>query len=304
MEEKLILKTTNLTKKFKKLLAVDQLDLTIKRGDVFGFLGPNGAGKSTTIRMLLGLIKPTRGNISIFNKSLSKGRKSILARIGALVEKPSFYNYLPAKQNLKIFAELTNSESYKNIDSVLDIVDLTGRATDKVGSYSQGMKQRLGIAQALLGNPELIILDEPTSGLDPQGMKDIRQLILKLAERGMTIFLSSHLLHEVEQICNKMAIINNGKLLVQGDVETLMDSEKDYISLRVDRIDDTIQLLKDQKWISAIESGANEIKILIDKKDIPDMNSLLVNSGIKVYAIQPRRSLEDYFLSILEAEYD
>ena len=304
MNEDIILRTFQLTKKFKNITAVDELDLSVYCGDIFGFLGPNGAGKSTTIRMMLGLIKPTNGEVRIFDGSLEKNRGTILKKIGALVEKPSFYNYLSARRNLEIFAALINNVDYRDIERVLEIVTLTDRADDKVGTFSQGMKQRLGIAQALLANPDLIILDEPTSGLDPQGMKEIRQLILQLAQHGLTIFLSSHLLHEVEQICNKMAIINKGKLVVQGDVETLLKSGSDQIILKVDRPRAAVDLLQTKDWIKSVELISRDITVMIDSQHIPDMNKLLVTSGFAVFAIQPQRSLEDYFLSIVGAEYD
>ena len=300
MNNDIIVQTSQLTKKFKNIIAVDKLDLNVYCGDIFGFLGPNGAGKSTTIRMMLGLIKPTAGEIKIFDKTLHKNRLSILNKIGALVEKPSFYTYLSARRNLEIFASLINHHENRSIDHVLKIVALQDRADDKVKTYSQGMKQRLGIAQALLGNPEFIILDEPTSGLDPHGMKEIRELITQLAHQGFTIFLSSHLLHEVEQICNKMAIINKGKLIVQGDVDTLLKSGSDLVMITVDNPQQAAELLSAQNWINAVELMGHKLKVTLDQQKIPEMNKLLVNSGFNVFELKLRRTLEDYFLSIVD----
>lgn len=300
-----VISTSHLTKQFKTVTAVDDLNLSVKRGDIFGFLGPNGAGKSTTIRMLLGLVKPTRGRISLFDRKLQGHRQFILGKIGALIEKPSFYNYLSARRNLEIHASLKDSHpDNQDIDRVLDIVGLLRRADDKVKTYSQGMKQRLGIAQALLGSPKLIILDEPTSGLDPKGMKEIRQLIAELSQQGITIFLSSHLLHEVEQVCRQMAIINEGKLLVEGSVVELLKSESDQVILRIDRPREAAVTLKTKEWVQAVESNPEDLLVRIEHQHIPLMTAFLVGEGFQLYAIQPRRSLEDFYLTILEKSRD
>jgi len=300
-----VISTSHLTKQFKTVTAVDDLNLSVKRGDIFGFLGPNGAGKSTTIRMLLGLVKPTRGRISLFDRKLQGHRQFILGKIGALIEKPSFYNYLSARRNLEIHASLKDSHpDNQDIDRVLDIVGLLRRADDKVKTYSQGMKQRLGIAQALLGSPKLIILDEPTSGLDPKGMKEIRQLIAELSQQGITIFLSSHLLHEVEQVCRQMAIINEGKLLVEGSVVELLKSESDQVILRIDRPREAAVALKTKEWVQAVESNPEDLLVRIEHQHIPLMTAFLVGEGFQLYTIQPRRSLEDFYLTILEKSRD
>ena len=223
MPSDIILQTFGLGKRYGKRWAVRDLDLTVHRGDVFGFLGPNGAGKSTTIRMLLTLIKPTTGRVDLFGRSLQRHRSAALRRVGGLVERADFYLYLTARRNLEIVASLRGDDSHKDIDRVLDIVGLTARANDKVKAYSHGMKQRLGIAQALLGAPEFVVLDEPTTGLDPQGIKEVRELIRQLSQSGtVTIFLSSHLLAEIEQTATHMAIINQGTLAVQGRVADLL----------------------------------------------------------------------------------
>jgi ABC-2 type transport system ATP-binding protein len=217
----LAIATFGLTKEFGSRRAVDTLNLAIAPGGVFGFLGPNGAGKTTTIRMLLGLIRPTGGSGSILGYDIVAERSKILPHVGAIVESPAFYPYLSGRDNLRVLARTAGGEDSRRIAEVLDTVDLSGRAGDKVKTYSLGMKQRLAIAAALLNNPRIIFLDEPTNGLDPAGTVEIRDLIRRLGASGHTIFLSSHLLHEVEQIATEVAIIDKGKLVMQGYVAEL-----------------------------------------------------------------------------------
>jgi len=299
--EKNIIEISSLTKRFKEVQAVDDLNFTVQRGDVFGFLGPNGAGKSTTIRMILSLITPTAGEIKIFNKSLIENRKEILSNVGAIVEKPDFYLYLPAIKNLEILAKISGKEVSNNrIMELLDLVDLKDRANSKVKTYSHGMKQRLGIAQALLHNPELIILDEPTTGLDPQGMKEIRDLIIRLSkDEHKTIFLSSHILSEIEQVANRMIIINKGKKIVEGEVSHLLNFGKLKITIEVENIATAKKVLENTSWNNQIESiSGNKININLESKDISSLNKYLVENDVLVNALIPVRSLEDYFLSI------
>lgn len=296
-----VIQISSLSKRFKDLLAVDELELHVNRGDVFGFLGPNGAGKSTTIRMMLSLISPTSGTINIFGKSLLENRKEILANIGAIVEKPDFYQYLPAIKNLEILAKISGKEvSSKRIIELLDLVGLKDRAKSKVKTYSHGMKQRLGIAQALLHDPELIVLDEPTTGLDPQGMKEIRDLILRLSkDENKTIFLSSHILSEIELVANRMIIINKGKKIVEGEVSNLLNSNKVKVTVEVENIVTVKNILETTKWLNQIESiSANKINFNLEQNEIPLLNKFLVENGIMVSALVPVRSLEDYFLNI------
>lgn len=296
-----VIQISSLSKRFKDLLAVDELELHVNRGDVFGFLGPNGAGKSTTIRMMLSLISPTSGTINIFGKSLLENRKEILKNIGAIVEKPDFYQYLPAIKNLEILAKISGKEvSSKRIIELLDLVGLKDRAKSKVKTYSHGMKQRLGIAQALLHDPELIVLDEPTTGLDPQGMKEIRDLILRLSkDENKTIFLSSHILSEIELVANRMIIINKGKKIVEGEVSNLLNSNKVKVTVEVENIITVKNILETTKWLNQIESiSANKINFNLEQNEIPLLNKFLVENGIMVNALVPVRSLEDYFLNI------
>ena len=303
MNSEQVIEVRGLTKKFGSLTAVNNLDLNVYRGDVFGFLGPNGAGKSTTIRMLLSLIKPTSGEMKIFGKSIEKDRKEIFPKIGAIVEKPDFYLYLSAYKNLEILGKLSGADvSKKKIMSMLEMVGLDKRYKSKVKTFSHGMKQRLGLAQALIHDPELIILDEPTTGLDPQGMKEIRDLIIYLSrEKGKTIFLSSHILHEVELISTRMIIINKGTTQVEGTVEELLASDKVKVTFEVDRVEEALGMINETSWQKEFKSTSkNEINFELAKEEIPALNKFLIEKGFSVSAIVPVRSLEDYFLKITE----
>jgi ABC-type multidrug transport system ATPase subunit len=296
-----IIEISSLSKRFKEVLAVNELSFTVKRGDVFGFLGPNGAGKSTTIRMILSLITPTSGSIKIFGKSLTENRKEILANVGAIVEKPDFYLYLPAIKNLEILAKISGKDVPKNrIYELLELVGLKDRAKSKVKTYSHGMKQRLGIAQTLLHDPELIVLDEPTTGLDPQGMKEIRDLIIRLSkDENKTIFLSSHILSEIELVANRMIIINKGSKIVEGDVNNLLNSKSLKVTVEVQNIESAKRILDNTKWYNQIETfSENKFSIKLENHDIAELNKYLVENGVMVNALIPVRSLEDYFLSI------
>ena len=298
-----IIEINSLTKDFKDLRAVNGLNLNVFEGDVFGFLGPNGAGKSTTIRMLLSLIKPTEGSIKLFDKTLQKNRIEILKRIGAIVEKPDFYGYLSAFKNLEILGKISGKEISKNrIMEVLELVGLSKRYKSKVKTFSHGMKQRLGLGQALLHNPDLIILDEPTTGLDPQGMKEIRDLILHLSKvEKKTIFLSSHILSEVELVANRMIIINKGTTKVEGYVKDLLNAKKLKVSFEVNDEEKTNRLLAQSDWINKLESQAKTIFMFsLENDEIADLNRYLVENGIAVSAVIPTRSLEDYFLKITD----
>ncbi|MGK9368444.1 ABC transporter ATP-binding protein [Melioribacter sp. Ez-97] len=297
-----IIEIDGLTKKFGSLTAVDNLDLKVYKGDIFGFLGPNGAGKSTTIRMLLSLIKPTSGSIEIFGLSIKRDRKNIMRRIGAIVEKPDFYLYLTAYKNLEILGRLSGADVSKNkIMEMLELVGLASRHNSKVKTFSHGMKQRLGLAQALLHDPELIILDEPTTGLDPQGMKEIRELILYLCRsKGKTIFLSSHILHEVEMIANRMIIINKGKKIVEGNVSELLRSDRMNVSFEVSDPLKASDIIKEVAASGEFQPGSNKITLSLTQKEISELNKKLVENGIEVYSIVPVRSLEEYFLKITE----
>ncbi len=296
-----IIEVTNLVKNYGKFRAVDNVSFDVYQGDVFGFLGPNGAGKSTTIRTMLSLISATSGEIKIFGKELNANRREILSEIGCIVEKPDFYKYLSAQKNLEIFARISGKNVPKSkIIEVLEFVGLKGREKDKVLGYSHGMRQRLGIAQTLIHDPKLIILDEPTTGLDPQGIIDIRNLILQLKnERNKTIFLSSHILSEIELIANRMVIISKGKTLVQGNVKELLDEEVLLVSFTVDNIEKARSLITN-KFPQAFQSASeNQILLHISKDEIPKYNKMFIDENIQVFGIESKRKLEDYFLKLI-----
>jgi len=297
-----IVEITHLVKHYGKFHAVEDVSFDVYRGDVFGFLGPNGAGKSTTIRTMLSLIKPTSGEIKMFGKNLSKDRGYILSRIGCIVEKPDFYKYLSAEKNIEIFARLSGiSVTKKKVHEIIEFVGLKGREKDKLSGFSHGMKQRLGIAQTLVHDPELIILDEPTTGLDPQGIIDIRNLILQLKnEKNKTILLSSHILSEIELIANRMVIINKGKTIVQGSVSELLNAQELIVSFTVDNIALANELLNSNAIeIDKIEQ--NNILLHIPQDKIPVVNKLFCEKGIQVYSIETKRKLEDYFLKLINS---
>jgi len=303
LNDEKIIEVNSLTKHFKDLRAVNSINLNVFEGDVFGFLGPNGAGKSTTIRMLLSLIRPNEGSIKLFGKSLQKNRIEILKRIGAIVEKPDFYGYLSAYKNLDILGRISGKEISKNrIMEVLELVGLSKRYKSKVKTFSHGMKQRLGLGQALLHDPDLIILDEPTTGLDPQGMKEIRDLILHLSkEKKKTIFLSSHILHEVELVANRMIIIDKGTMRVEGEVKDLLNAKKLKVTFETDDEEKVKNLLSQSIWGSKLESNVKTVFIFsLENNVIAELNKFFVLNGIEVNAVIPTRSLEDYFLKITD----
>ncbi len=303
MSEERIIEINNLTKEFKEIKAVDSLNLNVFKGDVFGFLGPNGAGKSTTIRMLLSLINPDEGEIKIFGKTLKNDRISILKRIGAIVEKPDFYAYLSAYKNLEILGRISGKYiPGKRIMEVLELVGLEKRYKSKVKTFSHGMRQRLGLAQALLHDPDLIILDEPTTGLDPQGMKEIRELILHLSrDKHKTLFLSSHILYEVELVANRMIIIDKGRTVVEGKVNELLNMNRLKVTFEVNDSGKAKQILSETGYINDLESVANNTMIFsLEADEIAALNKYLIENNIEVSAVIPTRSLEEYFLNITE----
>ncbi len=294
-----VLQTEALTRRYSRRLVVDRLSLSVEKGDTFGFLGQNGAGKSTTIRMMLGLVRPTSGRVMVLGHDMSRQPRRALRRVGAIIEAPAFYENFSGRQNLRMLAAMSGGAGRKRIEEVLDIVGLRERADDPVRVYSHGMRQRLGIAQALLPNPEFVILDEPTDGLDPQGLAETRALIKRLREElGLTIMLSSHLLHEVEQICNRVAIIDAGRLLFQGAVDDLIAGQN-WINLRVDRLTEAFALLEKEPGLSVSLNGDQALHLKIDEAEIPRVNALLVSQGFRVMEISPQReSLEDVFLRL------
>jgi ABC-2 type transport system ATP-binding protein len=296
-----VLRTVDLTKRYKNRLVVDHLNIEVRRGDVFGFLGPNGAGKSTTIRMILHLVFPTEGDVEIFGTSLKKAGHRALAKVGAVVEKPAFYGHLSALCNMEILGGLQRPVTRRQIMEQLERVGLADRAADPVKTYSHGMNQRLGLALILLNDPELVILDEPTTGLDPQGMKEVRELIMELArDRGVTVFLSSHLLYEVELIANRMAIIHQGKLRVEGSVQDLLKRGASAVLIKTDRPEEALRFLQANETCRSAAIEGDGILVELNLECIPELNRQLVSAGFGVNALVPRRTLENYFLNLIE----
>jgi ABC-2 type transport system ATP-binding protein len=310
-----IISTSRLTKAFGKLVAVNDLHLEVMQGDVFGFLGPNGSGKTTTIRMLLGLIRPTAGRVVMFGMDNTYQLPAILQRVGAIVETPVFYPYLSGSDNLFAVAAASGMRSGKanrrRIQEVLELVELSAQAKMAYRKYSLGMKQRLGIAATLLTDPELVMLDEPTNGLDPSGMFEIRQLIHRLAELGKTIFLSSHLLNEVQQVCNRVAILQRGNLIKQGNVrELLRGSEQVLVRLNAPReTQEALTILRGARergadWINNIavepnREGQPTLRIDAPKARSAEINALLASHNLFAAELHPYEgSLEEIFLQL------
>lgn len=301
---KKIVEVKHLVKYFGKFCAVSDVSFDVYENDVFGFLGPNGAGKSTTLRMLLSLIKPTHGTIALFEKSLSDHRSAILSKVGCIVEKPDFYKYLSAQKNLEVFARISGiGISKTKIAELLEFVGLQGRANDKVSGFSHGMKQRLGIAQTLLHDPDLIILDEPTTGLDPQGIIDVRNLILQLKhEKRKTVILSSHILSEIERIANRMIIINKGKTVVQGNVADLVSSSALIVTFNLTPVDKALEVLQHSNF-SACKTLVNNASLTLQTHAdaIAQINAMFCSNDIQVSGIEVKRQLEDYFLQQVQS---
>lgn len=296
-----IIKVNNLSKQYRELKAVDDISFTVHAGDIYGFLGQNGAGKSTTIRMLLTLIEPTAGTIELFGKNLYSHRKEVLRQIGAVIEKPDLYKYLTAYENLSLFARMSGvTVTEKKLNDQLEQVGLAKRAHSKVRTFSQGMKQRLGIAIALIHDPQLIVLDEPTNGLDPQGIADIRNLILHLSRhQGKTILVSSHLLHEIELIANRMLIIDKGKKIMEGTVAELVDPANTIVHLEVTNPQEVLSWLQQSRWSANVyEQDKQVILLRMNKTQVPALTTDLVNAGANIMSLQPQNSLESYFLSL------
>ena len=287
--------TDALTKHYgKTITAVDALDLEVHRGEVFGFLGPNGAGKTTTLRMLLGLIRPSSGSAQVVGHP--PGEPAGLARIGSLVESPAFYPYLSGRQNLKVVADYAGLP-HTRVDAALDEVELLSRAKDRFATYSMGMKQRLAVAAALIKEPELMILDEPTNGLDPQGVVEMRNLIRRLGTGSRTVLLSSHLLNEVEQTCDRVAIIRKGKLVVQGRVDELRGQAT--LIIKATPADAARRSLVQMLGQAAVAGVDGTLRLSVSPDRAADINAALVSAGIRVSELRPaERTLEEVFLSL------
>ena len=294
-----VLETRGLTKRYGRRAVVDDVSLTVGRGDICGFLGQNGAGKSTTLRMIAGLVKPSAGEVFVLGHDVARRRARALRRVGVIIESPAFYENFSGRANLRMLASLSGGATRRRIDEVLGIVGLAARAGDPVRAYSYGMRQRLGIAQALLPDPDLVILDEPTNGLDPQGIREVRDLTRRLRDDlRLTVLLSSHLLSEVEQLCDRVAIIDRGRLLYQGATAGLV-APATSIKLTVDLPDEARRLLAAEAGLASHSDGADTLRVDADAGRAAQLNELLVSRGIKVFALVPvRETLEDVYLRL------
>ena len=294
-----ILQAEQLTKRYGRRVVVDRLSLTVEQGDIFGFLGQNGAGKSTVLRMALGLVRPTSGRVLLFGHNMARHSLRALGRVGALVEAPAFYGNFSGFDNLRILAAMSGGATRKRIEETLALVDLLPRADDPVSTYSHGMRQRLGIAQALLPDPQLIILDEPTDGLDPQGIREIRLLLPRLRdELGLTILLCSHLLGEVERVCNTVAIMDGGRLLYHGTTGDLIGKDK-KVKIIVDPLEEAYQLLVADPTLSVSRNGSQSLYVKMPDERIPEINARLVERGMRVMELSLERvTLEEIFLTL------
>lgn len=304
LERTKIVEVKKLVKNYGNFCAVKNISFDVYQCDVFGFLGPNGAGKSTTIRTILSLIKASSGSIKLFDKDINQYRNTILSKIGCIVEKPDFYKFLSAEKNLELFARISGVDVNKSkLHELIEFVGLKGREKERISGFSHGMKQRLGIAQTLIHNPDLIILDEPTTGLDPQGIIDIRNLILKLKnEQNKTVILSSHILSEIELIANRMIIINKGETIVQGSVAELLNAQDLIVSFTVNDVELSKRLLSESSFSKDIDSfSASTVLIHTAQENIAHINKLLCDNHVLVSAIETKRKLEDYFLKLIAA---
>jgi ABC-2 type transport system ATP-binding protein len=295
-----VLETLNLTKSFGATKVVDDLNLQVESGDIFGFLGPNGSGKTTTIRLVLHLIHPHSGRVFINGHDVHTDFLSAISQVGAIVETPQFYTYLSGRDNLQHMANLIPNLPKSRVEEVLEIVGMSKRANDKVKTYSLGMKQRLGIARALLNNPKLVILDEPTNGLDPQGLIEVREMIARLAaEQQITFFISTHLLHEVEHICNKVAVLQRGKLLTQGKVADLLNTENEVVEVCTPSPKEAMGTLHGLTYVKSMDPSPRGFTIHLEKGHSAELNRYLIQHQVTVdYLIPQQQSLEKYFLEL------
>ena len=292
-----------LVKRYKEVLAVDHIDLNVRTGDVYGFLGPNGAGKTTTLRMALGLIVPTEGTVELFGRDPMREGARALEGVAGFVEAPRFYPYLSARKNLELLAALDGDGARERIAEVLDIVELSPRKEHRVGGYSHGMRQRLGIAAALLRSPRLLILDEPATGLDPAGMRDMRLLIRRLADGGITVLLSSHQLPEVQELCDRVAIVDSGRVVYEGALADLR--RQGGAGYRVRSSDDTraLTVLRSQPGIEHASSSEHGLSFQAEERDVGALSLALAQEGIGILALTPElATLEDLFFRLTEGE--
>ena len=299
---KYTVQTNALTKSFEGKTIVSNVSMNIKEGEIYGFLGPNGAGKTTIMKMITNLVKPTQGSIELFGEKLNVSNHEVLRRIGSIIEYPFFYDRLTAKENLEIHCEYLDYHNKQSIDEVLEMVNLNDTGKKKVKDFSLGMKQRLGIARAIITKPKLLVLDEPINGLDPVGIREMRDLFKKLSrEYGITLLISSHILGEIEQIADTIGVIANGYLVKEVSMEQVREQMADYIELVVDDSQAAERLLRDQLLISALKvDGDKRIQLFDSNVSIAEISKMLILNGVNVEEINKHsESLEDYFLSII-----
>jgi ABC-2 type transport system ATP-binding protein len=290
-----------LVKQYGRITAVDHVDLTVNRGDIYGFLGPNGAGKTTTLRMMLGLIYPTAGSVRLFGRDPITEGAAALDGVAGFVEAPRFYPYLSARTNLRMMAAYDGDGADARVEQTLDAVELTARADDKVGGYSHGMRQRLGIAAALLREPRLLILDEPATGLDPGGMRDMRALIRGLADGGMTVLLSSHLLAEVEELCDRVAIVRAGRIVYEGAIVDLKATARTGYRLRTTDNAAAAAVCAAQDGIRDMRTDGVEIHLDASEPTVAELSVALIEAGLQITALVPESAtLEDLFFRLTE----
>ena len=303
MSDGLPVEARGLLKTYGEIVAVDGVDLTVEPGDVFGYLGPNGAGKTTSLRMFLGLIRPTTGSVELFGHDPLKEGAKALAGVAGFVEGPTFYPYFSGRRNLHLLADYDDPSSRSRVEEVLELVELRDRGKDRVGGYSHGMRQRLGIAAALLRRPRLLLLDEPTTGLDPAGMRDMRSLVRRLAEEGITILLSSHLLYEVEELCNRVAIIRSGRIVYEGELSDLLARAASSYLLRATEPERAAIVCRAQTGIDTITAVNGEVRFVADEDAVAALSIALGEARIGVTALVPEReTLEDLFLGLTGGE--
>ncbi len=291
-----------LVKRYGELTAVDSIDLLVNAGDVYGYLGPNGAGKTTSLRMMLGLIRPTAGTVRVFGRD-PMATVHALDRVAGFVEAPTFYPYLSGRRNLELLAAYDGHDARERIERSLELVELAGRAKDRVGGYSHGMRQRLGIAAALLRDPELLLLDEPTTGLDPGGMRDMRELVRRLAGEGITIMLSSHLLTEVEEVCNRVAIVRSGRIVYEGEIATLKGAGALSYALSTTDDERAVAVCRAQPGVSDVRVQNGRVSFTADQQAAAELSQALVEGGALIRSLTPQTaSLEDLFFSLTEGD--
>ncbi|KEQ26034.1 ABC transporter ATP-binding protein [Paenibacillus tyrfis] len=307
----IVLAVDNVKKTISKRLIIKGISFEVRAGEIFGFLGPNGSGKTTTIRMLVDLIKPTEGSIRICGYDVHKEHNEALQYVGCIVENPELYSYLSGWENLEHFARMLPGVGEKRIREVVDIVGMDARIHDKVKTYSLGMRQRLGIAQALLNDPKLLILDEPTNGLDPQGIKELREFIRQLAETGLSLFISSHLLSEIQQMCDRVAIISHGEVITVGEVSSLVDESVSTVVWSVLPVETALKVLQSHPEVQSVtftdesstEAGVPRLVALQNPEAIPELSRRLMEAGVALHGIEIKLpTLEDLFLKLTEGE--